>query len=76
MLRLTEVALFLAPFVVFALWWQLGARSRWLAWTVVGGVLMLLGVLAWLALATGLPRAGGYVPARLEGGRIIPGHGI
>ncbi len=74
-MRLAEMALFLAPFLVFVLWWQLGARSRLMAWAILGGVLTLLATLAWLALTTGLPRAGGYVPARLQDGRIIPGHG-
>lgn len=74
-MRLAEVALFLAPFLLFALWWHLGARSRLAAGAVLGVVLVLLATLAWLALGTGLPRGEGYVPARLQDGRIISGHG-
>lgn len=75
MLRLSELGLFLAPFALFAAWWLLGSRARWLAWTVLGGIALVLVALVWLALATGLPRGGTYIPARLQGGRIIPGHG-
>ncbi len=75
MARLSEIALFLAPFVVFALWWQLGLRGRRLVWTVLAGVAVLLAALTWLALSSGFPRSGGYVPARLQDGRVVPGHG-
>lgn len=74
-MRLAEVALFLAPFLLFVLWWRLGARSRLAASAIVGVVLLILATLTWLALSTGLPRSGGYVPAQLEDGRIVPGHG-
>ena len=74
-MRLAEVALFVAPFLLFVLWWQLGARGRLAAGAILGVVLVILATLAWLALGTGLPRSGGYVPAQLENGRIVPGHG-
>ncbi len=74
MIRLSEAALFLAPFLVFAAWWM-GARARWLAWGVFGGVVVLVATLTVLALTTGFPRSGGYVPAHLQDGRVVDGHG-
>ena len=75
MARLTEIAAFLAPFVVFALYWQLGLRGRVLVGAVLGGVAVLLAALTWLALTSGFSRSGGYVPARLQNGQVISGHG-
>ncbi len=75
MARLTEIALFLAPFLVFAVWWRLGSSGRRLAWVALGCLVVLLASLTWLALSSGFPRSGGYVPAHLEGGRVVPGHG-
>ena len=77
MLRFTEIALFLVPFALYAAWRIMGPRTPpWFMWASLGAI----GVLA----------AGAYVspgsrrrvrpnhtaPARLENGRIVPGHGV
>jgi hypothetical protein len=77
MLRLAEVVLFLAPFGLFLAWWLAGARaSPALVW--VAGLLLIVvgGGVVWYGLDRSLPRDAAYVPARLEGGTIVPGHGM
>jgi len=69
MLRLTELALFLAPFAAYLLWRAAAGRHAALLL-----VLALLGAgLAWFGLGRRLA-PGDYVPARWEKGRIVPGH--
>jgi hypothetical protein len=75
MLRLSEILLFLAPFGLLALWWLLGTRSKWVVWVALAAVLVLAAGTAWFGLTEGLPRGARYVPARLQNGRIIAGHG-
>jgi len=77
MLRFVELALFLAPFVVFAAWRLLaggGGPSRKLVVTATCVVVVVAGALYWLnreqAIAPGLR----YVPAQLEDGHVVPGH--
>ena len=77
MLRFAELALFLAPFAIFAAWRWLaggGRPSRRLVMTATCIVLALAGALYWFnreeAIAPGLR----YVPAQLEDGHIVPGH--
>lgn len=38
-------------------------------------VMALAGMLWWFSLKQSLPPGSHYVPAQLEGGRVIPGHG-
>ena len=77
-----EVALFLAPFVVFAL--LLAARRKALSvglfraeaplleLAIGGGVLVILSLIGFAAFHDG--GAGGtYVPDRFENGRLVPG---
>jgi hypothetical protein len=73
--RLTEIALFLAPFALAAAWWVLGWRSRWVVWAAVGSLAVLALSLAWFGTAQRLPHGSRYVPARVENGRIVNGHG-
>ena len=75
MIRLTELLLFLAPFGLAALWWALGTRSRWVVWVALAAVLGLAAGTAWFGFTAGLPRGTRYVPAHLQDGRIIAGHG-
>lgn len=75
MLRLSEILLFLAPFGLVALWWILGTRSRWVVWAALAMVLALAAGTAWLGIESGLPRGARYVPAHLQNGRIVDGHG-
>lgn len=78
----TEVVLFLAPFVIYALYLWLTragvlATTSWpipavAALTVVALLLMLVSFLL-LAEFSGAPPGSTYVPARLEHGRLVPG---
>jgi hypothetical protein len=77
MLRLVELALFLAPFVLFTLWRFMrvegGPSVRVVAATAC--VLALLaGALIWLSQDAALPPGAPYEPARLQDGKIVSGH--
>ncbi len=77
MLRLVELALFVAPFVLFALWRFMavegGPSGRFVA--IAACVLALLaGALIWLSQDDALPPGATYQPARLEDGKIVSGH--
>jgi len=79
---LTEIGIFLIPFVVYALFLvasrsDLLMRSSWPV-IVVGRLLLgslLLVVLSLILLAqfSGAPPHSTYVPAHLENGKLIPG---
>lgn len=79
---LEPIAFFLTPFVVFALYLVLRARyplatehwpkSRVATLTLIGLGVAVLGM---ALLASFAPRGQGtYVPARIENGKLIPGH--
>jgi hypothetical protein len=77
MLRLAEIGLLLAPLALFLLWRFLAPRVRpamlWVGMVIVVGF-------AGMAIGYGLrermdPHAR-YVPAHVEGGRIVPGRGV
>ena len=77
MLRLVELALFLAPFAVFIVWRAVGkGSSPSLALVVSAGcvLLALAGALVWLSEDRALPPDAAYAPARLENGHIVAGH--
>jgi hypothetical protein len=75
MLRLVEIALFLAPFVVVAIWrLLLPARSpspRIVA-VAVALVVVLIGSLLWLRREDAEAPADAYIPSHIKDGRIIP----
>ena len=77
MLRLVEVALFLAPFVAFAVW-RFMAIEGGPPVSLVVGVACILALLAsmllWLSREDALPPGVNYEPARLEDGKIVSGH--
>jgi hypothetical protein len=77
MLRLVEVALFLAPFVAFAVW-RFMAIEGGPPVSLVIGVACVLALLAsaliWLSHEDALPPGANYEPARLEDGKIVSGH--
>lgn len=79
MLRLLEVALFLAPFAVYLAWRRSAARgqppSRRLVAAVAAGLVLYGAALAWVGLSDRLPPGARYVPPVLQDGRIVPGHG-
>jgi heme/copper-type cytochrome/quinol oxidase subunit 3 len=79
---LTEMALFLAPFVAYAVFlWATRAgvldpdswpRSR-LAWLTIAALVLLLGSFFVLAQFDHAPPGSTYVPAHVENGKLIPG---
>ena len=82
MLRFVELALFLSPFVFFAIWRAVGTDGGPSMRLVVSaravhehGAALLAGTLVWLSLDQALPPGTAYAPARLEDGRIVAGHG-
>ena len=79
---LEPIAMFLSPFAVFAMYLVLRARyplaiEHWTRSRVATLTLVGLGVaaLGMALLASFAPRGQGtYVPARIENGKLIPGH--
>ena len=79
MLRFGELALFLSPFILFAVWRLAVARGYPTPAVVTAAacaLLVIVGVLLWYTRETALPPGEAYVPARLENGHIVPGHGV
>jgi hypothetical protein len=77
MLRLVELALFLAPFAVFIVWRFMAMEGGPSTGLVIGAVCVLIaltGVLIWLSQEDVVPPGTTYEPAHLEDGRIVPGH--
>jgi hypothetical protein len=76
-MRWAEVSLFLLPFVLFAAWRVAAATARpAVVWGTVAAVAALAVGVVWLGLSRRLDRDAVYVPAHLEGGRIVEGHGV
>ena len=77
MLRFVELALFLAPFVAFAVW-RFMAVEGGPPVSVVVGVACVLALLAsaliWLSQENALPPGASYEPPRLEDGKMVAGH--
>ena len=78
----TEIALFAAPFVIYAfyLWVTkaglLDAESwSWSAigWLTIIALVLMLGSFLVIAHFSGSPPGSEYVPARMENGRLVPG---
>ncbi|MBV8094845.1 MAG: hypothetical protein JOY71_16675 [Acetobacteraceae bacterium] len=77
MLRLAEVALLLAPIAALVAWRVLaavGGPSPAIVGIAAATLLLLAAGLFWMSSAERNPPGGTYVPAHVEGGRIIPGH--
>lgn len=78
MLRFAELALYLSPLLLFALW-RVTAYAGWPSSRVVAAsfacLLLVLVALLWFSREGALPPGATYVPARLQDGRIVPGHG-
>lgn len=80
MIRLAELALFLAPLGAYVLWrgtvarGQAGPSPRVLS-ALLTGLLVFGAVLAWFGVHDRLPPGARYVPAQLRDGVIVPGHG-
>jgi hypothetical protein len=77
MLRLAELALFVAPFVIFTIWRVAGTDggpSVRLLVTSACVLAVLAGLLIWLSQDEALPPGAAYEPARLQDGRVVSGH--
>jgi hypothetical protein len=79
---LTEFALFLAPFAIYALYlWGTRANvihpESWplptLAWLTAAALALMAGSFIVLAQWGGEPAGSHYVPAHIENGRLVPG---
>jgi hypothetical protein len=79
---LTEIALFLAPFIAYAIFlWATKAGvldpSSWtlarLAWLLMAALVLTIGSFIVLAHWGGAPPGSTYVPARIEDGQFVPG---
>ena len=79
---LTELALFLAPFVIYALFlWVTKAdvleRASWppklLASLTIVALVLMLGSFVFLAHFSGAPPGSTYEPAHMEDGKFVPG---
>jgi hypothetical protein len=78
----TEVALFLIPFLVYALFlWATRAgvldASAWsptrLAWLLIAALSLMVGSFGLLAEFGGAPARSTYVPAHVDDGQLRPG---
>jgi hypothetical protein len=78
----TEVALFLLPFLVYAifLWASRAAvldpaawRPAHLAWLVIAALCLVVGSFVMLAEFGGAPARSTYVPAHVDDGELRPG---
>jgi hypothetical protein len=78
----TEFALFVAPFVIYALFlWATRAGvldvSSWpltrLVWLTIVALVLVIGSFLALAEFGGAPPGSNYVPAHMENGRLVPG---
>lgn len=78
-MRFVELALFIAPFVVFAAWRMTvtvgGGASPRLVAASAALLVVLLAALLWFHNEGALPPGTAYVPSTLQDGRIVPGHG-
>jgi hypothetical protein len=78
----TEIALFLTPFVIYAVFLAL-TRTRILqssAWTMprvtgllIAALILVVGSFLLLAQFSGAPPDSAYVPAHIENGKLVPG---
>ena len=80
MIRAVELALFLSPVVLYVLWRRAASNghllpSRAALLTLFAGVAVLGMVLAWTGLHERHAEGSRYVPAHLQDGQVVPGHG-
>jgi hypothetical protein len=78
----TEIALFAAPFIIFAVYvWATRAGmfdpEAWswsaIAWLTIIAFVLMLGSFLVIAHFSGSPPGSTYVPAHIENGRLVPG---
>jgi hypothetical protein len=79
---LTEVILFLAPFVLYAVF-LLATRAgvldlkSWplahVAWLAIAALVLVVGSFIYFAHFSGAPPGSIYIPAHMENGKFVPG---
>ena len=78
----TEIALFVAPFLVYAIYlWATRAGvfdpESWswstIAWLTIISLVLMLGSFVLIAHFSGYAPNSTYVPAHMENGRLVPG---
>ncbi len=78
---LTELALFLTPFLIYAIFlWATRAGvldpTQWslarIAWLVIAALLLMIGSFVVLAHFSGSPPGTRYTPAHMEDGVLVP----
>jgi hypothetical protein len=78
----TELALFLAPFVVYAIFLiatksALLERASWppktLASLAIAALILMIGSFVYLSHFSGAPPGAEYEPAHVEDGKLVPG---
>lgn len=78
---LTEVGLFLVPFVAYAIYLiiirsQILSRTSWplpvVGWLAAAALLLVVGSFFFLAHFSGSPPGSTYIPAHVENGKFIP----
>jgi len=79
---LTEIALFLTPFAIYAIYlWATRADllhpESWplprLMWLTIAALALMAGSFVVLAQWSGDPRGSNYIPAHMENGKLVPG---
>ena len=79
MIRAVELSLFLLPFVIYFGWRRYVATGRVptrnALLVLLAGLLALGGGLTWSGLHERHKEGSQYIPAQLQDGRIVPGHG-
>jgi len=79
----TEIALFLTPFVIYAVYlWATragvldpaGWSPKVLSWLTISALVLMIGSFLLIAQFAGVPPESNYVPAHIdESGRLVPG---
>jgi len=78
----TEIALFLAPFVLYAVFlWATRADllhpDSWpvsrIVWLAIAALTLVVGSFIYVAHFSGAPPGSTYVPAHMENGKFVPG---
>jgi heme/copper-type cytochrome/quinol oxidase subunit 3 len=79
---LTELALFLAPFALYAVFLAATRAgvldpNSWpwstLAWLTIAALVLVVGSFIVIAQFAGAPPGSTYVPAHIEDGKLVPG---
>jgi hypothetical protein len=79
MLRLAELALFIAPFAFFIVWRLIAADGGPSVRVLVAAACLLAvltGVVVWLSKENVLPPDADYAPAQMQDGQIVSGHSV